>query len=87
MHSISARADMPLKGNESVVGLLFQESVAGVYSFLKQQLLKRGSTQKPVQRRHEWLHTGRPNHVTADWHSNALRLYLSVESKFLVLYP
>lgn len=57
---------MPLKGHESVVALLFQESAGIVYSFLKQQLLKRGSTQKPVERRFEWHHTGWPDHVTAD---------------------
>lgn len=49
-----------------MVALLFQESAGTVYSFLKQQPLKGGSTQKPVELRFEWLRTGQPDHVTAD---------------------
>ncbi len=49
MHQISVRVEVPLKGHESVAALLFQESAGTVYSFLKQQLLKRGSAQKPAE--------------------------------------
>lgn len=65
MQSISGRAEVPLKGHGTVVAL-FQESAGAVYSFLKQHLLKRGSIQKPVELRFEWLHSGWPGHVTAD---------------------
>lgn len=75
MHKISARAEAPLKGHDSVVALLFQENAGTVYTFLKQHLLKRESTQQPVRLRLEWLHT---DHVTALKHSTALRLSQSL---------
>lgn len=46
---------MPLKGHEPLIAVLFQESAGTVYSFLKQQPLKRG-TQKPAELSFEWLH-------------------------------
>ena len=74
MHSISARAEVPLKGMNTVLALLFQESAGTVYSFQKQLILKGESTQPPAQLRSQWLRTGRPDNVTAEQHSTALRL-------------
>lgn len=77
---------MPLQGHELVIALLFQECAGTVYSFLKQQLLKRGSTQKPAELDLNGS-TGQHDHVTADEHSTALRSSVSVVSTYLVLYP